>query len=120
MCNEISRVLTFLCQIAGIPARPLFCFTDPLTGMRTHSVTELFFDGKWNFVEQNTGALFMMKDGYFASTIELRDNPDIFRTRSDVGAGLSFSHASFTGPISILPYAIDNIFQYKYPWQTNK
>jgi len=59
MCNEISRVLAFLCQIAGMPARCLFLFTDPLTRIDGHAMTEIFFDGKWNLVEQNIGIMYL-------------------------------------------------------------
>ena len=120
MCNEISRVLNFLCTIAGIPARCMFLFTDPLTGVAGHAITEIFFDGKWNFVEQNLGLMFLMEDGYFASAVELRDRPEIVNSRADAGGGLCLSHASFTGPISILPYTIDKTDHYDYVWQANK
>jgi len=117
MCNEISRALVFLSQVAGMPARPVFLFTDPLTGVGGHCVTEIFFDGKWNMVENNWGIMFLMDDGYFASVVELRDHPEIVNSRSDVGGGLCLCHAAFTGPISILPYSIDNVAHYNYPLQ---
>ena len=120
MCNEISRVLVCLCQVAGIPARAMFLFTDPLTGVAGHAMTEVFFDGKWNLVEQNYGIMYLMPDGYFASAIELRDRPEIVNARADVGGGLGLCHASFTGPISVLPYAIDRTDHYRYDWQTNE
>ena len=117
MCNEISRVLIFLSQIAGLPSRGMFLFTDLLTGVGGHAVTEIFFDGKWNVVENNWGIMFLMDDGYFASAVELRDDPDIVNSRADVGGGLCLCHASYTGPISILPYSIDNIAHYDYATQ---
>jgi transglutaminase-like putative cysteine protease len=120
MCNEISRVLAFLCQIAGMPARCLFLFTDTLTCVDGHSMTEIFFDGKWNLIEQNLGIMYLKKDGYFASAVELRDDPDIVNSRADVGGGLALSHCCFTGPISIIPYDIDRIDRYQYPWQVFK
>jgi transglutaminase-like putative cysteine protease len=118
MCNEISRVLAFLCQIAGMPARCLFLFTDPLTRVDGHAMTEIFFDGKWNLIEQNLGLLYLMPDGYFASAVEMRDRPEIVNARADVGGGLALCHACFTGPISIIPYDIDRTERYRYPWQT--
>lgn len=117
MCNEISRVFVFLCQIADIPARGMFLFTDPLTGVAGHAVTEVFFEGKWNLIEQNLGIMFLRKDGYFASAVELRDDPGIINSRKDVGGGLCLSHCCYTGPITILPYSIDQTSQYQYPWQ---
>jgi len=117
MCNEISRALCFLCQVAGLPARTLFLFTDPLTGVGGHAVTEIFFDGKWNLVENNWGIMFLMKDGDFASTVELRDNPEIVNARADVGGGLCLCHASFTGPISMIRYSLDNVAHYNYTTQ---
>lgn len=120
MCNEISRVLAFLCQIAGMPARCLFCFTDPLTGVASHSMTEIFFDGKWNMVEQNDGIMYLRKDGYFASAVELRDDPGILAGRADLGGRLGLCHCAFTGPIGIIPYEIDRVDSYQYPWQVFK
>jgi len=120
MCNEITRVLVFLCQIAGLPARTVFLFTDLLTGLGGHAVTEIFFDGKWNMVENNFGVMFLMDDGYFASAVELRDYPEIVNSRADVGGGLCLSHACYTGPISIVPYSIDKTTQYDYATQPFK
>lgn len=120
MCNEITRALVCLCQMAGIPARTVFMFTDPLTHMGGHAVTEIFFDGKWNMVENNQGILFRQDDGYFASVVELRDDPSIVNGRPDVGGGLCLCHAAYTGPMSVLLYSIDNIDHYSYATQPFK
>jgi hypothetical protein len=120
MCNEITRVLVFLCQIAGIPVRTVFMFTDPLTHVGGHAVTEIYFDGKWNLVENNQGVMFRKDDGYFASAVELRDDPSIVNSRPDVGGGLCLCHAAYTGPMSMLLYSIDNIDHYSYATQSFK
>ena len=80
-------------------------------------MTEIFFDGKWNLVENNWGIMFLMSDGYFASAIELRDHPQIVNARADVGGGLGLCHAAYTGPISVVPYSIDNTDHYQYAMQ---
>ena len=120
MCNEITRALVFLCQIARLPARTVFLFTDPLTLVDGHAVTEIFFDGKWNMVENNLGVMFLTQDGYFASVVELRDDAMIVNSRPDVGGGLCLCHACYTGPISILSYSIDNVGCYSYATQPFK
>ncbi len=120
MCNEITRALVFLCQIAGIPARSVFLFTDPLTHVGGHAVTEIFFDGKWNMVENNLGVMFLTNGGYFASVVEMRDDPTIVNRRPDVGGGLCLCHASYTGPISVLPYSINKVDHYNYAMQPSK
>ena len=117
MCNEISRALAFLCQICGMPARPIFIFTDPVYFAHGHSQTEIFFDGKWNLVEQNHGLLYLRKDGYFASTIELRDDPSIINSRADVGGMLALSSCCFQAPAAIIQYRIDDVARYSYLWQ---
>lgn len=117
MCNEITRVLVLLCQIARLPARTVFLFTDPLKNVDGHAVTEIFFDGKWNMVENNLGVMFLTQSGYFASVVELRDDPAIVNRRPDVGGGLCLCHASYTGPISVLPYSIDKVEHYSYATQ---
>ena len=120
MCNEVTRAMVFLCQMAGIPARTVFMFTDPLTHVGGHAVTEIFFDGKWNMVENNQGVMFRQDDGYFASVVQLRDDPSIINSRPDVGGGLCLCHAAYTGPMSVLPYSIDHIDQYSYATQPFK
>ena len=108
MCNEITWVLVFSCQIAGIPTRIVFMFTDPPTHAGGHAVTEIYFNGKWNLVENNQGVMFCMDDGYFASAMELRNAPFIVNSRPDVGGGFCPCHAADTGPMSTLRYSIDN------------
>lgn len=120
MCNEISRALSFLCQVAGLPARPIFIFTDPVYFTHGHSQTEIFFDGKWNLVEQNHGLLYLKSDGYFASTVELRDNPDIVNSRADAGGMLASCSRCFTSPTAIIQYRIDDVVRYNYQWQDKK
>lgn len=117
MCNEISRALSFLCQVLGIPARPIFVFTDPIYFAHGHSQTEIFFDGKWNVIEQNHGLLYPRKDGYFASAIELRDDPSIIDDRADAGQMLGLSGICYQAPTSIIQYRIDDVAKYKYTWQ---
>ena len=117
MCNEISRSLSFLCQICGLPARPVFIFTDPVYFSHGHSQTEIFFDGKWNLVEQNHGLLYPKKDGYFASMVELRDDPSIVNSRKDVGGMLALSSCCFNSPMAIVQYRIDDVSRYNYLWQ---
>jgi hypothetical protein len=119
MCNEISRVLNFLCTIVGLPARSVFVFTDPVTGVDGHAMTEIYFEGKWNLVEQNYGTLYLMDDGYFASLIEVRDNPKLLTDREDCGKTCCSIPAMFQGPIAFLPYRIDRTAHYQYPWQAN-
>ncbi|MDD5728414.1 MAG: transglutaminase domain-containing protein, partial [Victivallales bacterium] len=120
MCNEISRALAFLCQVAGLPARPVFIFTDPVYFAHGHAQTEIFFDGKWNLVEQNHGLLYLKPDGYFASTVELRNNPDIVNSRADAGSMLALCSCCFTAPTAIIQYRIDDVSRYNYLWQDMK
>ncbi len=120
MCNEISRVLNCLCTIVGLPARSVFVYTDPVTGVDGHAMTEIYFDGKWNLIEQNYGTLYMMDDGYYASLVEVRDNPALLTGRADCGMPCCSIPAMFQGPISFLPYRIDRTDHYQYPWQTNE
>lgn len=117
MCNEISRALTFLCQVIGIPARPVFVFTEPIYFAHGHSQTEIFFDGKWNLVEQNHGLLYPMDNGYFASMTELRDDPSIIDRRADAGQMLGLSGICYQAPSSIIQYRIDDVARYRYTWQ---
>ena len=48
-CNEASRVIVTLCQIAGVPARMTFHWTT--CGRFGHSLAEAHFDGKWQLCD---------------------------------------------------------------------
>jgi hypothetical protein len=116
MCNEVARVLCFLAQIMGMPARGVFHFPT-VQGAEGHACAEIFFEGKWNWFDETGGYGVLRKDGYFANTWELNRDPAPAAKMPFLGQGYTYP-SLFTGANSIVPYNIDNIAHYRYDWQT--
>ena len=72
MCNEQSRLLITLCQVAGLPARYI---GHHIGG---HGVTEVYVDGHWGYHDVR-GKFFLKKNGQMASTWEIWQHPKIIR-----------------------------------------
>ena len=72
MCNEVSRLLVCLCQIAGLPAR-LHC--SHISG---HMMSEVLMDEKWGWIDAMKGMAPVKENGEPASAWELTQNPKLF------------------------------------------
>ncbi len=59
-CNEQARVLAALCQVAGFPARLVFC---GMPNGRGHVLTEVFCEEKWTLVDQTAAFRFCDDQG---------------------------------------------------------
>jgi len=67
-CNEQARVLAALSQVAGIPARLVFCGMPNGQG---HVLTELFLEEKWALVDQTAAFLFEDSRGNLLNLFDL-------------------------------------------------
>lgn len=76
MCNEQSRLLVVLAQVAGLPAR----YVGHHIG--GHGVTELHVDGHWSYYDIR-GRFFLKDNGQMASTWELWRDPGIIRRQPE-------------------------------------
>lgn len=116
MCNEVARVLCFLAQIMGMPARGAFHFPT-VRGAEGHACAEIYFEGKWNWFDETGGYGVLRKDGYFANTWELNHDPTPVTLAPFLGQAYAYP-SLFTGTNCIVPYNIDDIARYRYDWQT--
>lgn len=84
-CSCRGRLLSAMCQMIGIPARPAFQWTwrdknsatpDKLLG--GHTVAEVYIDGRWGFFDPQHHLYCMDKQGRFFSIDDIRANPEYF------------------------------------------
>lgn len=68
-CNEQSRVFIALCEVMSLPARLCFLVHDNLRC--GHTATEVFFDGRWAFVDVTFDVMVDLPDGRPATGAEL-------------------------------------------------
>jgi transglutaminase superfamily protein len=71
MCNEVSRVYICLCQVAGLPARP------ECAHISGHMMTEVYAEGKWQWVDPMKGMAPVNDDDEPASAWELMQDPTL-------------------------------------------
>jgi hypothetical protein len=86
MCNEQSRVLAIMAQIAGLPSRyvghmTLIDYDDPNSGTG-HGVNEIYVDGSWAYFDIR-GRYFLKDDGSFASTWDLLQDPELVNRQNE-------------------------------------
>jgi hypothetical protein len=82
MCNENSRVLIVLCQLAGFAARYVghysaFARDERLTWVDGHGSVEVYLEGGWAYFDIE-GRHFTWPDGRLASLWDLVRNPDLY------------------------------------------
>lgn len=77
VCNEQARLMTVLCQVAGLPARYI---GHHIGG---HGVNEVYVDGAWAYCDVQGGKFFLRADGRLASTWEVWQDPAIVRRQPD-------------------------------------
>jgi len=83
-CSCRARLLTALCQIMGIHARPIMQWAwtdrekdaDKILG--GHTVAEVFLDGEWGFFDPQHHLYAMTEDGRIPGCWEIRQNPEVF------------------------------------------
>lgn len=85
-CEDRSRLIICLCQVAGFPARFVSSssYFQPEKGYTSrggHAIVEIFFEGGWAFFDSMCSYYWLKPDGRFASLWELIQNPDLSRTQ---------------------------------------
>lgn len=80
MCNEQSRVLGILAQIAGLPSRYVGHMTpidyDDVRSGTGHGVNEIYVEGRWAYFDIR-GRYFEKADGSLASAWDLLQDPGL-------------------------------------------
>ena len=85
-CSCKARLLSAMCQIIGISARPAMQWTwrdhapgkDPAKLLGGHTVAEVFIDGHWGFFDPQHHLYCCDDRGRFYSIDEIRRNPEVF------------------------------------------
>ena len=77
LCECLGRLMVVLCEVAGIPGRIVMQICAG------HIISELYFEGKWGYVDPRCGLFYLKKDGSFASVSELVHDRGIIRNQSD-------------------------------------
>jgi len=83
-CSCRGRLLTSLCQIMGIQARPVTQCPwidrdrDAKKLLGGHTVVEVFLDGNWGFFDPQGSLFAMTEDGRIPSCWEIKQNREIF------------------------------------------
>jgi hypothetical protein len=83
-CSCRGRLLSALCQVLGIPARPAMMWVwtdrakDPETFLGGHTVAEVFLGGRWGFFDPQHHLYCRTHNGSFRSIAEIRREPALF------------------------------------------
>ena len=94
LCGGKSHVFVTLCREAGLPARYVGSMNMP--ELRSHAISEIFYDGKWHLYDPTFGIFFYSKPdydhtGYVISFHDLIADPygwSPFKVVSETGTGL--------------------------------
>jgi len=85
LCECLGRLMTALCEIAGLPGR----IVGHILG--GHFTAEIYTGEKWMYVDPRMGIYFLDSDGRGLSVMDLMDDPSMIRkqpenVRSEVAA----------------------------------
>jgi len=69
-CERVARLQVGLCEVAGFPGRIVFHIAAG------HLTSEIFFEGKWAYMDPRCGLYYLWEDGSFMSVDEIIHNRD--------------------------------------------
>lgn len=119
-CSCRSRLLTALCQIAGLEARPLMFWVidDPDGKIETlggHTVVEIRIDGHWSFVDPLPGLYVPRDDGKLASIRDIRNNPALLTGLDEAIKDELDLHSQSRDGMTFVDYTAHRFFQPHVP-----
>lgn len=76
-CEHVARLMIGLCEIAGFPGRIVFHIAAG------HITCEIYFEGKWAYIDPRCGLFYLWEDGSFMSVDDLIRNRDMIYKQSD-------------------------------------
>lgn len=76
-CERVSRLMVGLCEIAGFPGRLIFHIAAG------HMTCEIFFEGKWAYLDPRCGLFYLWEDESFMSVDEIINNRDMIYKQSE-------------------------------------
>lgn len=78
-CERVARLLVGLCEVAGFPGRIVFHIAAG------HLTSEIYFEGKWGYIDPRCGLYYLWEDGRFMSVDEIVRNRDrIYKQKPEV------------------------------------
>jgi hypothetical protein len=82
-CSCRGRLLSALCQVLGIQARPamMWAWVDPKEPDKLlggHTVAEAYIDGQWGFFDPQHHCYCRTHDGSFPGILQIREKPELF------------------------------------------
>ncbi len=134
-CEDRSRLLCCLCQVAGIPARFLASYIRylPEENYRTasgHALVEIYLEGGWAFFDSLRDWWCYRDDGRVASFWDYIVNPDIIKNHADTNPVFencdvkpdvwTWFHDTFLNPASVLSitnYSASDYWRYDWKWK---
>lgn len=76
-CERVSRLMVGLCEIIGLPGRIIFHVASG------HLTCEIFFEGKWAYIDPRCGMFCLDENEKFMSVEEIINNREIIFRQSD-------------------------------------
>jgi hypothetical protein len=126
-CSCRGRLLSAMCQMIGIQARPVMMWTwrDPVKPERImggHTVVEAWIDGRWGFFDPQHHLYCMDGAGRFYSVDEIRRNPEVF-TRMPEGVTRRMEPVGYgaeQGDLTLFEYYWHKNFDPRCPTQISR
>ncbi len=116
-CSCKARMLTAMCQMIGIQARPAMMWpwmddsAEPVVARSGHTVAEAYIDGQWGFFDPEHHMYCQTGDGRFPSIADIRENP---RLLIDMPADVAIAMQ----PVDYLDRPADQDF-FQWYWYKN-
>lgn len=128
LCETLARLMTALCEIAGIPARIIMHVVGG------HVVNEVYLEGAWAYIDPRVGLYYVHDDGRFASTEDLRQNPHLLSRQAeavkrDISARWTWDERERRNKEALFHrneifviknYSLADSGRFNYEWRTNE
>lgn len=128
-CSCRARLLSAMCQMIGIQARPVMQWTwrdrtgpHPEQLMGGHTVAEVLIDGHWGFFDPQHHLYCMDGTGRFYSVDEIRRSPEVFtRMPESVTKAMEpVGYGEAQGEMSVFEYYWKKNFDPRCPTQISR
>jgi len=113
-CTELARVYCVLAQVAGIPARIVFCY-DLARQLHGHCANEVFLAEGWRFIDPQGDCHFEHPSGEWASAWEVMHKSGLTRCGEGWRAEW-YLHPKTDLAMTIVNYFVMDHHKYDYRW----
>lgn len=111
-CTDVARVGCALFQVSGLPSRLVFA-ADTGTAYSGHSLTEVWYGGRWGAVDPTYGVMLLEKNGIPISMHELVGKPERGARSHDMSR-LPYQPANQFRAVALANYPLEKRHQYDY------